>query len=86
MTHLLTDGVITPINVNRVSPIDGFTRPLSQNFADIFIVGGYPQSNYNSMQVNFKRNLSKGLRFNANYTWAHTIDDVIGFFQDYQNE
>ncbi len=86
VTHLLTDGVITPINVNRVSPIDGFTRPLSQNFADIFIVGGYPQSNYNSMQVNFKRNLSKGLRFNANYTWAHTIDDVIGFFQDYQNE
>ena len=85
VTHLLTDGVVTPINVNRVDPVDGFTRPLSQNFADIFIVGGYPQSNYNSMQVNFKRNLSQGLRFNANYTWSHTIDDVIGFFQDYQN-
>ena len=85
VTHLLTDGVITPINANRVSPIDGATRPLSQNFADIFLVGGYPQSNYNSLQVTFKRNWSQGLRFNANYTWAHAIDDVVGFFQDYQN-
>jgi hypothetical protein len=86
ITHLLTDGVISPINANRVSPIDGFTRPLSQNFAEIYLVGGYPQSNYNAMQVNFRRNLSKGLRFNANYTWSHTIDDVVGFFQDYQDE
>ena len=85
VTHLLTDGVVTPRNINRVSPIDGATRPLSQNFADIFVVGGYPQANYNSMQVTFKRNLSRGLRFNANYTWAHAIDDVIGFFQDYQD-
>jgi len=85
VTHLLTDGVITPINANRVSAIDGTTRPLSQNFADIFLVGGYPQSNYNAMQVNFRRNLSRGLRFNANYTWSHTIDDVVGFFQDYQD-
>jgi hypothetical protein len=85
VTHLLTDGVITPRNINRVSPVDGSTRPLSQNFADIFAVGGYPQANYNSMQVTFKRNLSRGLRFNANYTWAHAIDDVIGFFQDHQD-
>mgnify|MGYP006207053097 CR=1 FL=1 len=52
-------------------------RPLSEAFGDIFVVGGYPQSNYNAMQVNFKRNLSQGLRFNANYTWSHTIDDVV---------
>ena len=38
------------------------------------------------MQVTFKRNLSKGLRFNFNYTWSHTIDDVVGFFKDYQDE
>ncbi|HVF30691.1 MAG TPA: carboxypeptidase regulatory-like domain-containing protein [Pyrinomonadaceae bacterium] len=85
VTHLLTDGVVTPRNINRVSPVDGSTRPLSQNFADIFVVGSYPQANYNSMQVTFKRNMSRGLRFNANYTWAHAIDDVIGFFQDYQD-
>ncbi len=37
------------------------------------------------MQVTFKRNLTKGLRFNANYAWGHEIDNVIGFFKDYQN-
>ena len=85
VTHLLTDGVVTPRNVNRANAVTG-ARPLTERFGDIFIVGGYPQSNYNSMQVNFKRNLSKGFRFNANYTWSHAIDDVVGFFKDYQDE
>ncbi len=84
VTHLLTDGVITPRNINRADPVTA-VRPLTSAFGDIFVVGGYPQSNYNSMQVNFKRNLARGLRFNANYTWAHAIDDVVGFFSDYQN-
>ena len=85
VTHLLTDGVVTPRNVNRRDPVSG-NRPLSNAFGDIYLVGSYPQSNYNAMQVNFKRNLSQGLRFNMNYTWAHTIDDVVGFFRDYQDE
>jgi hypothetical protein len=85
VTHLLTDGVISPRNINRAAPGSG-ARPLTERFGDIFVVGGYPQSNYNAMQVNFKRNLTKGFRFNANYTWSHTIDDVVGFFKDYQNE
>ncbi|MCW5960837.1 MAG: TonB-dependent receptor [Pyrinomonadaceae bacterium] len=84
VTHLLTDGVITPRNVNRADPNTG-ARPLTEAFGDIFAVGGYPQANYNAMQVNFKRNLAQGLRFNSNYTWSHAIDDVVGFFKDYQN-
>lgn len=84
VTHLLTDGVITPRNINRANPVTS-ARPLSEAFGDIFIVGGYPQSNYNAMQVNFKRNLTSGFRFNANYTWSHTIDDVVGFFKDHQD-
>jgi hypothetical protein len=55
-------------------------------FGDIFLIGSYPQSNYHALQSTFKRNLSKGLQFNFNYTWAHTIDDVVGFFKDYQDE
>jgi carboxypeptidase family protein/TonB-dependent receptor-like protein len=85
VTHLLTDGVISPRNINRSDPNTG-ARPLTELFGDIFVVGGYPQSNYNAMQVNFKRNLTKGFRFNVNYTWAHQIDDVVGFFKDYQDE
>ncbi len=88
VTHLLTDGVVSPRNLNRAD-IDFLglfgLRRLPQ-FGDIFLVGSYPSSNYNAMQVTFKRNLSKGLRFNANYTWSHAIDDVVGFFKDYQDE
>ena len=84
VTHILTDGVVSPRNVNRRDPITG-ARPLSANYGDIFVVGGYPESNYHAMQVNFRRNLSKGLRFNANYTWSHAIDNIAGFFKDYQN-
>jgi hypothetical protein len=92
VTHLLTDGVVSPRNLNRkdldllgLGFLGIFFRSLPQ-FGDIFLVGSYPSSNYNAMQVNFKRNYAKGLRFNFNYTWSHTIDDVVGFFKDYQDE
>ncbi|MEP6945930.1 MAG: TonB-dependent receptor [Acidobacteriota bacterium] len=87
VTHLLTDGVVSPRNVNRAD-IDffGFNLRRLPQFGDIFVVGSYPSSTYNAMQVTFKRNYSKGLQFNVNYTWSHTIDDVVGFFRDYQNE
>ncbi len=84
VTHILTDGVVTPRNINRADPVTS-VRPLSARIGDIFVVGGYPQSNYNAMQVNFKRN-AREFRINANYTWSHAIDDVVGFFKDYQNE
>lgn len=85
--NILTDGVVSPRNINRKDPADpfGLTRVLNNNFGDIFDVGSYPQSNYNSLQVVFRRNLSRGLRFRANYTWAHAIDNVVGFFRDYQD-
>jgi len=84
VTHLLTDGVVTPRNINRRNPATN-NRPLSNAIGDVFAVGGYPQSNYHAMQVNFRRNLTNGLRFNANYTWGHAIDDVVGFFKDHQD-
>jgi hypothetical protein len=87
VTHLLTDGVISPRNLNRAD-IDffGFNLRRLPQFGDIYLVGGYPSSNYHAMQANFRRNLSKGLQFNFNYTWSHTIDNVVGFFKDYQDE
>ena len=81
---ILTDGVVTPLNINR-SPGLFIPRPLTQDFGDIFLVGNYPSSEYHSLQVNFRRNLSKNLRFNANYTWGHATDDIVGFFRDYQD-
>lgn len=87
VTHLLTDGVVSPRNINRAD-IDffGFNLRRLPQFGDIFVVGSYPSSIYHAMQVTFKRNYSKGFQYNFNYTWSHTIDDVVGFFKDYQNE
>jgi hypothetical protein len=81
VSDILTDGVVTPININR--NVEG--RPLSSAFGDVFLVGNYPSSEYHALQVNFKRNLSKNFRFNANYTWGHATDDIVGFFRDYQD-
>ena len=35
-------------------------------------------SNYNSLQVDFRHSVGHGLTFQGIYTWAHTIDDVLG--------
>lgn len=79
---ILTNGIITPRNLN--APNLAGVRPIP-TLGNVYEIGNYPQSNYNAMQVTFKRNLARGLRFNANYTWSHTIDNAIGFFRDYQN-
>lgn len=80
---ILTNGVVTPRNINPT--LDAFgTRPIA-GIGNILDIGTYPQSNYNALQVTFKRNIARGLRFNGNYTWSHQIDNVIGFLKDYQN-
>lgn len=84
VTHLLTDGVVTPRNINRKDPVTNL-RPISENFGDIYVIGGYPQSNYHALQINLKRNFTQGFRYNVNYAWAHAIDDVVGFFRDHQD-
>lgn len=80
---LTAGSSITALNVNRVDPFT-LARPIP-TLGDVFIIAGYPQSNYNALQATFKRRLSRGLGFNFNYTWGHEIDDAIGFFKDYQN-
>ena len=33
-------------------------------------------SSYNGLLVTFQKNLTRGLQFDANYTWSHSIDNV----------
>ena len=35
-------------------------------------------SNYNSLQINFRHPVGHGLTFQAVYTWAHQLDDLLG--------
>jgi hypothetical protein len=72
-THLLAD-----YDLNAGYPGSGTTGlPLYQAFGDVSQVynsSGYLSSNYNSLQVAFNRQFSKGLMIKGAYTWSHAID------------
>src|SRR5258708_7950284 len=44
------------------------------NFAFANLVGNTAQSDYNALQVQLQRRLSRGLQGLASYTWSHSID------------
>ena len=46
------------------------------NYAQAILAGNTAQSNYNALQVQFTRRLSRGLQALASYTWSHSIDDA----------
>jgi Carboxypeptidase regulatory-like domain/TonB dependent receptor len=55
-------------------------RPFYQQLPNITQIGGYNSggsSNYNALQLSLNRRTSAGLTFNANYTLAHGLDNVL---------
>jgi hypothetical protein len=54
-------------------------RPVPQ-FDDINIVESRANSNYQSLQARWQRNLHHGLAALASYTWSKSIDDASSFF------
>jgi hypothetical protein len=48
---------------------------LNNNYGNLRNWQNSVSSNYNSLQVSLKRQMSHGLLFNANYTWSHSIDN-----------
>jgi hypothetical protein len=53
--------------------------PLPDNCAPVFDTGidsfrSTGSSNYNSLQASFEKHLSRGLQFQASYTYAHSLD------------
>ena len=61
--------------------------PANINFNDISLLLNGATSDYNSLQLQFKRELSRGLQGLASYSWAHAIDmdsntvDIAGLFR-----
>lgn len=45
------------------------------NYYAADLVGNTSSSNYNALQLQFKRRLSSGLQALASYTWAHSLDN-----------
>jgi len=50
----------------------------TQNFAAFHsnMVTSHATSNYNALQTSIRRQFANGISFQANYTWAHAIDDA----------
>ena len=55
-------------------------RPFYSQLPNITQIGGYNSkgsSNYNALQLSLNRRTAAGLTFNANYTLAHGLDNVL---------
>jgi len=48
------------------------------NFAEAYLLANTARSDYNALQLQFNRRLSRGLQALASYTWSHSIDDGSG--------
>lgn len=56
------------------NPVAG-QRP-NQNFGRILVASSNATSDYNSLQLQYQRRLTRGLQALVNYTWSHAIDEV----------
>jgi hypothetical protein len=58
---------------------------LNENFEWIRVTTNDGYSNYNSLQLQYQRHLSRGLQVLASYTWAHALDNasVLGLVAPY---
>ena len=69
------------INIDLPDPSGSSVVPAfryAKQLPDVVNITSYPSSassSYNSLQTTFQRDFSNGLTLNANYTWAHGLDD-----------
>ncbi len=77
-------------NINQPAPFNpitnpgGSARPLNNqlpNLAGVSFIASEGISNYNGLQTSFQRRFTKGLAFDANYTWSKGLSDITGFSQ-----
>ena len=48
----------------------------NRNFTDLFVTRNAAESDYQALQIQFNRRLSRGLQALGSYTWSHSIDTV----------
>jgi carboxypeptidase family protein/TonB-dependent receptor-like protein len=61
--------------------------PTNPNFSSgngLSLTTGAASSNYNALQVEFQKKLSRGLQMLASYTWSHSIDDGSSNFGSFE--
>jgi hypothetical protein len=58
-----------------IQSADIFSAP-NPNYAAAFLVTNGPTSDYNALQLQFQRRLSRGLQALVSYTWSHSFDSA----------
>jgi len=70
----------------NLSPFPGTPNQISPNFGQIRRFGNFINSSYHSLQTSVRRRIAKGVNIDANYTFAHEIDDAVNILTGaYQN-
>jgi outer membrane receptor protein involved in Fe transport len=84
---VLSVGYVASKNTKvQASRLLNLPRPLFNNtredprFTNISYIAPLSSAHYQSMQVVFTRRLARGLTVDANYVWAHSIDNFANFF------
>jgi hypothetical protein len=67
---------VQQILINTLEPTTFFAP--YRGFTSINDAEAEANSNYNSLQLDFRHNVGHGLTLQAFYTWSHTLDDVFG--------
>jgi hypothetical protein len=57
-----------------ITPLDGAGVP-NPNYAVLRQWANANNSNYNGLQLSIRKQMTRGVLFNANYTWSHSIDN-----------
>ena len=63
---------------NPSRPALGNTREFP-SLGTFSVRGTFNNAIYHAMQTKYTRRLAKGLQFEANYTWSHSLDDLFGY-------
>ncbi|NYF50603.1 TonB-dependent receptor [Tunturiibacter gelidoferens] len=61
-------------------------KPTSSNLGGVSYINSGGISNYNALQTSYQRRFTKGLAFDANYTWGKALSDITGFSQQGSNQ
>jgi len=70
----------------NISPYPGGANQLTTTFGNVRRLGDWVESNYHSLQASLHHHLARGLNVDANYTWAHELDDGLNILTEaYQN-
>jgi hypothetical protein len=73
---------------SAANPVGG-TRPLNSllpNLSGVSYINSGGVSNYSALQASLQRRFTKGLAFDANYTWGKALSDITGFSQQGSNQ